>query len=32
MYTGQYIYSGAKATLVNGNILPLSAIPDGTIV
>lgn len=32
MYTGQFIYSGAKANLTVGNILPLSALPEGTIV
>jgi large subunit ribosomal protein L8e len=32
MYTGQFIYSGAKAALTVGNILPLSALPEGTIV
>ncbi|TYZ65778.1 hypothetical protein PybrP1_009979 [[Pythium] brassicae (nom. inval.)] len=32
MYTGMFIYSGAKANLTVGNILPLSALPEGTIV
>lgn len=32
MYTGQYVYAGAKATLNVGNILPISAMPEGTIV
>lgn len=32
MYTGQFIYSGAKANMTVGNILPLSALPEGTIV
>ncbi|TMW62347.1 hypothetical protein Poli38472_009840 [Pythium oligandrum] len=32
MYTGQFIYSGKKATLTVGNILPLSVLPEGTIV
>lgn len=32
MYTGQYVFVGKKAALAVGNVLPLSAIPDGTIV
>jgi len=32
MYTGQYVYVGKKATLAIGNVLPLSAVPDGTVV
>jgi large subunit ribosomal protein L8e len=32
MYTGQFIYSGKKAAMTVGNILPLSALPEGTIV
>ena len=32
MYTGQYVYCGKKATLSVGNCLPLSAVPEGTIV
>jgi len=32
MYTGMSIYSGAKANLAVGNILPLKALPEGTIV
>jgi large subunit ribosomal protein L8e len=32
MYTGQFIYAGKKANLTVGNILPLSAMPEGTIV
>ena len=32
MYTGQFIYAGKKATLTVGNILPLGAIPEGTVV
>jgi len=31
-YTGQFIYSGAKAKLTVGNILPLSSCPEGTVV
>lgn len=32
MYTGQFIYCGKKASLTVGNILPLSSVPEGTIV
>ncbi|MES1915630.1 MAG: 60S ribosomal protein L8-3, variant 2 [Cercozoa sp. M6MM] len=32
MYTGQYIYCGAKAQLVPGNVLPLKAMPEGTYI
>jgi len=32
MYTGQFIYSGKKAQLTVGNTLPLSSIPEGTVV
>ena len=32
MYTGQFIYAGKKANLTIGNVLPLSAIPEGTVV
>lgn len=32
MYTGMYIYAGAKATLNVGNILPLKSLPESTIV
>lgn len=31
MYTGQFIYSGAKAKLAIGNVLPLRAMPEGTV-
>merc|ERR1712216_652816 len=31
-YTGQFIYSGKKATLVPGNIMPLECMPPGTVV
>lgn len=30
MYTGQFVYSGKKASLNTGNILPLRYIPEGT--
>ncbi|KAK6194489.1 hypothetical protein SNE40_000115 [Patella caerulea] len=32
MYTGQYIYCGKKANLQIGNILPVGAMPEGTVV
>jgi len=32
MYTGQFIYCGKKATLTVGNVLPVSSMPEGTIV
>ncbi|GMI59871.1 hypothetical protein ScalyP_jg2379 [Parmales sp. scaly parma] len=32
MYTGQFIYCGKKAALNIGNILPLTSVPEGTIV
>ncbi|KAL2156481.1 hypothetical protein VTH82DRAFT_1226 [Thermothelomyces myriococcoides] len=32
MYTGQFIYAGKNAALTVGNILPLSSVPEGTVV
>jgi large subunit ribosomal protein L8e len=32
MYTGQFVYCGKKATLNIGNVLPLSSVPEGTVV
>lgn len=32
MYTGQFVYCGKKAALTVGNVLPLSAIPEGCII
>lgn len=32
MYTGQIVYCGKKATLSVGNVLPLQAMPEGTII
>eukprot|EP00179_Madagascaria_erythrocladioides_P018407 CAMPEP_0198338784 /NCGR_PEP_ID=MMETSP1450-20131203/37013_1 /TAXON_ID=753684 ORGANISM="Madagascaria erythrocladiodes, Strain CCMP3234" /NCGR_SAMPLE_ID=MMETSP1450 /ASSEMBLY_ACC=CAM_ASM_001115 /LENGTH=254 /DNA_ID=CAMNT_0044043681 /DNA_START=54 /DNA_END=818 /DNA_ORIENTATION=+ len=32
MHTGQFIYCGKKANLVIGNVMPLSAMPEGSIV
>jgi len=31
-YTGQFIYAGKKAQLVVGNIMPVSAMPEGSII
>ena len=31
-YTGQFVYAGKKATLNIGNVLPLSSMPEGTII
>jgi len=31
-YSGQFIYCGKKAALSVGNVLPLSTLPEGTIV
>jgi len=32
MYSGQFIYCGAKASLAIGNVLPVNAMPEGTII
>ena len=32
MYTGQFVYCGKKAALAVGNVLPLTQVPEGTIV
>ncbi|KAI5281266.1 60S ribosomal protein L2A [Ascosphaera aggregata] len=32
MYTGQFVYAGKHAALTVGNILPLGAIPEGTVI
>jgi len=32
MYTGQFVYCGAKASLSIGNILPVNKLPEGTII
>jgi len=32
MYSGQFIYAGKKAALTVGNILPLTEVPEGTVV
>jgi len=32
MHTGQFVYCGKKAQLTIGNIMPIGAMPEGTIV
>lgn len=32
IYTGQFLYCGKKAALTIGNVLPLSEMPEGTII
>jgi large subunit ribosomal protein L8e len=32
MYSGQFVYCGAKATLATGNVLPVNRLPEGTSV
>jgi len=32
LYSGQFVYSGKKAQLKIGNVLPLAVMPEGTIV
>ncbi|CRK31058.1 hypothetical protein BN1723_019265, partial [Verticillium longisporum] len=32
MYTGQFVYAGKNAALTVGNILPLSSMPEGTVI
>jgi len=32
MYSGQFVYAGKKAGVAIGNILPLSGIPEGTVI
>jgi len=32
LYTGQYLYCGKKAGLTVGNVLPVGAMPEGTII
>jgi len=32
MYTGQFIYCGKKAALTIGNVMPVGAMPEGTII
>merc|ERR1712048_1297567 len=32
IFSGQFLYCGAKAKLTVGNVLPLSAMPEGTVI
>ncbi len=32
MHTGQYVYCGVRAQIAVGNVLPLAAMPEGTVV
>ena len=32
LYSGQFVFSGKKATLAIGNILPIGKIPEGTVI
>ena len=32
LYTGQFVYFGKKASLTVGNVLPIGAMPEGTII
>jgi len=32
MYSGQFVYAGKAAALTIGNILPVGAVPEGTVV
>ena len=32
MYTGQFIYAGKNAALTIGNVLPVGAVPEGTVM
>ena len=32
MYTGQFVYCGAKAALAIGNVMPVGSMPEGTII
>ena len=32
MYSGQFLYCGKKAKLTIGNVLPLYAMPEGTVI
>jgi len=32
LYTGQFIYCGAKANLTIGNVLPVGILPEGTVI
>eukprot|EP00300_Choanocystis_sp_HF-7_P008535 c15961_g1_i1.p1 GENE.c15961_g1_i1~~c15961_g1_i1.p1 ORF type:complete len:276 (+),score=-13.70 c15961_g1_i1:52-828(+) len=32
LYTGQFIYAGKKAAVTIGNIVPIGALPEGTVI
>jgi large subunit ribosomal protein L8e len=32
MYSGQFMYCGAKAQLAVGNVLPVGEMPEGTVI
>jgi len=32
LYTGQFVYAGAKADLKIGNVLPVGGLPEGTVI
>merc|ERR1712032_842591 len=32
IFSGQFLYCGAKAKLTVGNVLPLKAMPEGTVI
>ena len=32
MYSGQFVYAGVKAQIAVGNVLPISKIPEGSVV
>lgn len=32
MYTGQFVYAGKNAALTVGNVLPVGAMPEGTVI
>jgi len=32
LYTGQFVYCGAKASLSIGNVIPVGTMPEGTII
>eukprot|EP00937_MAST-01D_sp_MAST-1D-sp2_P000453 g453.t1 len=32
MYSGQFVYYGKKAKLTVGNVMPLNAMPEGTVI
>ena len=32
MYSGQFVYAGKAAALTIGNVLPVGAVPEGTVI